>query len=513
MALRIESNRKWGRLLASLLLLLLWMPAMVHGVQVLKFVAAQPYGFNVRGFYEVYDMAPTGVISGGGYTEIHVFPNNPFHVGNYNSLFEKYVIAGTEARQDGTGAYDPINNPNITDSFQLGPKVPLGFSPTQQATFFRTISVIPGPEITVKGQGGQDAASGAAVSFLSTEIGAERTLSYQISNTGNQNLSGLAVTIVGSSDFTVTQPQATLVPGGASLFSIRFRPTTNGVQTATLRIANNDPNENPFLLTLTGTGTGTAIRKIEILDSSGVVMANNAGGQDFGSPPLQTSVLRNVTIANSGSLPLDHLAVSLTGTHAGDFTVGFLPASLAPGAMVQLSIHFTPSALGPRNASVSVASNDSANNPYTFHLTGNGLVAVTFDTWIQESGLEGADAAADAMPFGDGVPNLLKYAFNLKPDGPDARRLTPGGTAGLPAVSVTRQGPNIVMRIEYLRRKNSVLTYTPKRSHTLLPGSFTRIVAIPMVTSIDNEWERVVVQTAESSSIRASFGIVEVTEP
>lgn len=71
-----------------------------------------------------------------------------------------------------------------------------------------------------------------------------------------------------------------------------------------------------------------------------------------------------------------------------------------------------------------------------------------------------------------------------------------------------------MMRVEFLRRKGSGLTYTPKRSSTLAPNSFVPMGGTPVVTSIDTNWERVVVQeSANPATLPQSFALVEVTIP
>ena len=47
---------------------------------------------------------------------------------------------------------------------------------------------------------------------------------------------------------------------------------------------------------------------------------------------------------------------------------------------------------------------------------------------------KGAD---DAMPFRDGVPNLLKYAFKLNTRAADATTMTALGNKGLPLIGNT----------------------------------------------------------------------------
>jgi len=515
----VDSGRKWGRIwLALVSFLLPWLPGTSHGVMVWKFIAAQQYGLNVRGVYEVYSMTPAGVSGGVVSPDLHVFPNNPFHVGNYNSIYGKYVIAGSEAQANGTGAYDPINDPSVTNSFQLGPKVPLGFYPGGSAAFFRTISVIPRPEITVSDQSSRNLVSGDSVPVFTTEVGKDRMLTLQITNTGSQPLTGIVVTVVEDHEFTVTQPAATALGAGSSTsVTIRFRPIGVGTRTGFLRIASNDADENPFNLTLAGTATGAVNRSLQILDDSVQPLANGSGVQSFGSPPLQSTVLRSLTISNNGNVTVSNISVSLSGAHTGDFSVQALSSgSLAVGATMPLRISFTPTASGSRNATISVASDASPNNPYTFRITGGTPGKLTFASWIRTTELVGADAEPGATPFGDGVPNLLKYAFNLNGDGPDFRSLATGvGTAGLPLFTISQPGPNIVTRIEYLRRKNSALIYTPKRSYNLLTGSFTPIVVTqPLITSIDEEWERVVVQVVEPAATKPQgFYVVEVTSP
>jgi hypothetical protein len=56
-----------------------------------------------------------------------------------------------------------------------------------------------------------------------------------------------------------TNPVAPLNPGSNTTFTVRFAPVTAGVKAAALHIANNDPNNNPFTIALTGTGTNGVV--------------------------------------------------------------------------------------------------------------------------------------------------------------------------------------------------------------------------------------------------------------
>jgi uncharacterized repeat protein (TIGR03803 family) len=131
------------------------------------------------------------------------------------------------------------------------------------------------------------------------------------------------------------------------------------------------------------------------------------------------------------------------------------------------------------------------------------------------AGLSGNNAQPLATPHNDGVANLIKYAFNMNLSGSDSRTLVSGtGNAGLPAIGLTGTGASTMLRVEFLRRKGSGLIYTPMRSSTLSPGSFVAMSGTPVVTSIDDNWERVVIQeSANPATLPKSFAMVEVRLP
>ncbi len=117
------------------------------------------------------------------------------------------------------------------------------------------------------------------------------------------------------------------------------------------------------------------------------------------------------------------------------------------------------------------------------------------------AGLTGTDANPAATPFLDGVPNLLKYAFNMNLTGPDSSTMVPGGNKGLPAV---RFSDSLVgggtIQILFVRRRNSDLTYAPQASSSLAePNSWTSLNVQPTVTEIDATWENVLYEIPVSA--------------
>jgi hypothetical protein len=143
---------------------------------------------------------------------------------------------------------------------------------------------------------------------------------------------------------------------------------------------------------------------------------------------------------------------------------------------------------------------------------GSDEAAVTFSEWATSANLIAENAAPTAIPYHDGIKNLLKYAFNLNGGGPDLRVLPAGGTAGLPRITLDASGVEPVLRVEFLRRKGSGITYTPQRSSSL--NGWVTMTGAEVVTSIDSQWERVNVEEATSLSTGSSlFARVQVTLP
>ena len=114
---------------------------------------------------------------------------------------------------------------------------------------------------------------------------------------------------------------------------------------------------------------------------------------------------------------------------------------------------------------------------------------------------------------GDGIVNLLEYAFHLDPIFNEQKTLeTDTGYRGLPLVRKEVIEDEERLTIEFLRRKNSngaALTYTHEFSSDL--GEWETVGTVN-VTSINERWERVKVADAVTRKQSPSrFGRVRVT--
>lgn len=108
---------------------------------------------------------------------------------------------------------------------------------------------------------------------------------------------------------------------------------------------------------------------------SGAVTTSAANHTDFGSVSWGTSFVRTFTIQNTGTGLLNLSGtpiVQLSGSSAFSVTLQPSGSTVAVASSRTFQITFTPVAIGIQNATVSIANDDSDENPYTFAISGNG---------------------------------------------------------------------------------------------------------------------------------------------
>ncbi|MDB6155937.1 MAG: hypothetical protein JWL90_4390, partial [Chthoniobacteraceae bacterium] len=121
-----------------------------------------------------------------------------------------------------------------------------------------------------------------------------------------------------------------------------------------------------------------------------------------------------------------------------------------------------------------------------------------------------SEAAASLALNGNGVPNLLEFAFNMDPYGPSPT-LASSGISGMPALSCDASTGRL--RVELVRRKLATapgIVYVVEFSSDLKNWNEGGIEV--SVTDIDPTWERVVVEDNSPVNDPHRFGRVRVVE-
>ncbi|WCO00588.1 choice-of-anchor D domain-containing protein [Psychroserpens ponticola] len=210
---------------------------------------------------------------------------------------------------------------------------------------------------------------------------------FTINNVGcsDLNLTGSSpyITIAGThaADFTITTiPSALITSGNSTTFEITFNPSAIGLRTASISIANDDSDENPYNFNIHGNGF-TPGPEINITGNSnsindGDTTPSLTDDTDFGNVAIAAGTNVNTfTIQNTGTASLSVGTITISGANAADFTVTSSPSSsVAASGSTSFDITFNPSAIGIKTASVSIVNDDSDENPYNFDIQGTGTV-------------------------------------------------------------------------------------------------------------------------------------------
>jgi hypothetical protein len=259
----------------------------------------------------------------------------------------------------------------------------------------------PEREITVQQPDLVEAADGTTRSFGTVITGSSSSLTFQIKNTGLTNLTGISASIDGThaADYVITSAPANTVTGptGVTPLTIRFQPLGTGARTATLRIASNDADENPYDIILVGTGSAPEI-SVEHPDTSPLV--SEVGSIDFGTVTAgSASSSKTFRVRNLGQATLSLSTITKVGGNPAAFQVNTasMSASVAPGASTTFSVSFQPGTAGQASTSLRIVNNDLDENPFVISLGGNAIVP---DIEVEPFGGTPLTAGVGTISFG-----------------------------------------------------------------------------------------------------------------
>ncbi len=176
---------------------------------------------------------------------------------------------------------------------------------------------------------------------------------------------------------------------GTCTLDVAFKPTALGPRTGTVKAAVSGTN---LVSSLTGTGVPALVL--------------NTSALDFGSTDVTSTVTRALTLTNNapGPVTVPSLAAS------ADFATASNCGTLAAGASCTLQIAFTPTATGPRTATLGLITPNTAYPGLAVQLTGNGVdfgIAMNPGTDTVVAGLEKAPILVTSPIAGFGNPVTL----------------------------------------------------------------------------------------------------------
>ncbi|HEX2749594.1 MAG TPA: choice-of-anchor D domain-containing protein, partial [Verrucomicrobiales bacterium] len=253
------------------------------------------------------------------------------------------------------------------------------------------------PEIAVS-LDNADLPMGAAVDFGRTPLTVPVKKTITISNKGTATLNvraGFLTALRGNLlniPFRLAgEPFSSVAPGASKALSVVFQPVTAGKYEAMLIVTNNDKDENPYRLKLTGQGGTDPAAVPDIgLKLGDADLAMNAL-VDFGVAVPGSSVTKEIRILNSGAgeLKLGRISFSAATAAGGAVNVpgadgallppvGALPFRallppnnvVPPGGSAVLRLVYMAPASGTQQVGLSIESNDPDESPWLLKLKG-----------------------------------------------------------------------------------------------------------------------------------------------
>lgn len=237
------------------------------------------------------------------------------------------------------------------------------------------------PEINIK-QGIDDLPNGTGIYDFGEILQntSSTVVTFTIENTGINSLNlttNPRVVISGTheSDFTlVTDAPSSISPTVDGTFQIQFTPSGTGTRNAIITIANNDKDEENYIINLTGIGKeGTPVMEL----SEGGTPISNTTLIDYGTATWGTNGMeKTFLIENTGSGDLllnESNPIIITGSE-GHFTITQQPATtIPPTGSTNFKVQFTPQSANLETESILIFSNeDDFTNPRPISIRGQG---------------------------------------------------------------------------------------------------------------------------------------------
>jgi uncharacterized delta-60 repeat protein len=330
----------------------------------------------------------------------------------------------------GGGANTPFSSLGVTGKSMAlqsdGKIVVTGDTPGHDIGVLRYLSD-DGPEIVVEQPAGNDVIDGGAGIVVGTvNPGGATSKTFTIRNTGTTELKLGTFSIDGANSgafvVNLTGTASSVTPGNSTTFSVSFVPGAGGagVYHAVLHIANDDSDENPFDIALTGT---VLAPEIVVEQPTGNVVTDGGAAIVIGTVNPGGNTSKTFTIRNTGTTDLTLGTFSIDGANAAAFAVNHTGTTspVTPGQSTTFTVSFVSGAggAGVHNAALHIANDDSDENPFDIALTGTVLSPLEAWRlqWFGSSGNTGIGADG-ADPNGNGIKNLVEYALGGDPVGP-----------------------------------------------------------------------------------------------
>lgn len=260
----------------------------------------------------------------------------------------------------------------------------------------------PDCDLEGKGCGADIYVNNPSHDFGLVPVGSISEHTFRISNYGERDCIVSSTSISGSGDFTI-------VSGGGSFtmphhsdrdLVVRFTSSSEGGKSATISMDNNDPLDDPLVLSLSGTGAVVSLALIQV----------NHTRWDYGSVAVGSFKDETFTVQNTGSADLQVVTTNIAGGDPEYFHIvsGGAPFSLSPGGSRDVVIRFAPTQetwARDLDALFRIESNAANKNPVIIDLEGR-------------SGIPKMEVAARSHDYGEVfLDTPTSWVFTIENEG------------------------------------------------------------------------------------------------
>ncbi|YCM42822.1 choice-of-anchor D domain-containing protein [Verrucomicrobiaceae bacterium 227] len=282
--------------------------------------------------------------------------------------------------------------------------------------------------------GSVDPEAGEHNNFGTIDAGTVRERTFQITNTGNEQLTITGITENGAAWSVSPSGVLTTVPAGGTFdFNVTLAPTSAGPKAAIVTILSSDP-DSPFTFEVTGTAAGESGISVsgQTLPLSpftpvpdGATGGSTGNGTDFGDQGVSDGgIPHTFQITNTGNAQLTIDSIVELSAH---FSITDIPKLVGVNQTATFTITFNPTSLGKKVATVTLTSNAPGDlASYTFELVGIGEapdISVTGGINFGNTILNGdaTPAASDGTDFGlvNINASVVTRTFRLENSGND----------------------------------------------------------------------------------------------
>ena len=213
-------------------------------------------------------------------------------------------------------------------------------------------------------------AQAVSIDFGSSLVGSSNTRTFAIENTGTSVLTISSISASGI-DYIVTSAIATIGVGITETFTVTLSSALVGTFNSTITIINDDANENPFIFDITGVISAILVPEINVFAGVDNTAPSIVDAQtisiDFGSALVGSPITQTFAIENTGTSTLTISSISTSGI---DFSVTSAVTAIGVGITQTFTVTLSGASVGGFNSTLTIASDDADENPFTFELIG-----------------------------------------------------------------------------------------------------------------------------------------------